>query len=808
MNKLKRILAGVASLACMMSMVSCFESGKEKEKEAQKEQNAQQVQEIMQKSYKAIEIEADCPIKNIIAMTPVGETGNILIDGSVGEDYTPVSYITDKEFSVFTEIQLNLPEGDNIDSSYRTIVTNDGTIFMLATITDYGDFERPDYNDPDFDYENFDYEAMEEAAVNKYFLYVVDADGNVVSETEMTALDKYMKKDEDGNQSYIGDCFPIGDDKICLSIGAMDGVTFVTLDKDGNISDDVDMGEEEYFYPYGPTADGRLAFISYGTDGLCIKFIDNTTMSVSADTIDLGNGMENYDLIAKGTGDYLIYLKSYTGLYGLKADGTTDELINWVDSDLSADYIYGIISDENGEFIIFEQNWEANTSTFYRLTKRDASEIENVQIINMVVEYNDTSLLNAVKKFNKSNSEYRIKIDNYSEYYIWDEETEKQTNTPAEQLKKDIADGKKFDIICMPDTTSLYGNLSNKGALVDMYQFLDNDADISRDDILPIALQIGEYNGELTTLSPSLSLNTLACKSKYYDKENWTMDELMATYESMPEGMRLFSSDNTKLNIFGEIFYSSNDFIDFTNATCTFDSPEFIKCLEFCNQFDNEGEGDSIDWENATDDEMQEYWEEAEVAIRNDKALIGHIYFSDLREYARAIHGEFGDDITLVGFPSKDGTGIRVSSSNTFAIMKSSANQQGCWDFIKTFFSEEYQESENLYQVPALKSSFNKKLDATMEKPFYTDENGKKHEYDDTFYMGGEEVEIPPLTQKERDYLEQYILNTKVSKYYYDDKVIEIILEEVESYFKGDKTVEATAKSIQNRVSILISEQA
>jgi len=205
---------------------------------------------------------------------------------------------------------------------------------------------------------------------------------------------------------------------------------------------------------------------------------------------------------------------------------------------------------------------------------------------------------------------------------------------------------------------------------------------------------------------------------------------------------------------------------------------------------------------------MNTYWEESEVALRNDKALLSELYMSNFRDYARAKHAEFGDDITLVGNPSADGTGARMYTSMSYAILETSDCKDVCWDIIKDVFSEENQTSEYMYEFPATKTALNKLLDESMEKPYYTDENGNKHEYDDTYYMGGEEVTVKPLTQEERDFMEEYVSNLKPGAYYYDDDIDSIIMEEIEAYFKGDKTAEAAAETIQNRVSILISEQS
>jgi ABC-type glycerol-3-phosphate transport system substrate-binding protein len=360
----------------------------------------------------------------------------------------------------------------------------------------------------------------------------------------------------------------------------------------------------------------------------------------------------------------------------------------------------------------------------------------------------------------------------------------------------------------MSSNSSLFSNLSRKGALVDLYEFLEKDGELTKDDLVPTILSVCETEGKLTTLASSFYISTLGCKSKHFDKENWTIDEFIETCRNLPEGMKPFKTGNTNTEIFSRFVYNSNDFIDYNNATCNFNSPEFIKVLEFCNEYPNSGEGDEIDWENATDEEMNAFWEESEVALRNDKALLSDIYLSNPRDYARAVQGEFGEDVTLVGNPSVNGTGAMIYTSTSYAIMENSDYKDVCWDFIKEIFSEENQTSEMLYDFPVLKSAFDKKLDESMERPYYTDSDGKKQEYDDTWYIGGEEIKINPLTQAERDFVADYISNAKTTPYYYNQDIYDIISEESEAYFAGDKTAEQTAEIIQNRVSILISEQS
>ena len=807
MNRLKKILAGIMAMTCMLSTAAC---GPVKDPNGNKANNSSQVQEMMEKSYKAIEIEAELPITELNSITPIGDTGKILISGYATENdqYKPKAFITDYDFSVFEEIDLGLDASDSVFPDMKYVVTNSGKIFAVVTITDYGDFEMPDYNDPDFDYENFDYEAMEEAATTTYSIYTLDEAGNIITENPITGLEKYADDDFIEGQIYVGECFALGNDNVCLAISGSQKSTYVTVDAEGNLSEPLDFGDDEYFYPYGTDRDNNFVYLSYDGDDNVLKTLNADTMELSPDSVTLED-TSYFNYIIKGSGEYRAFLSGSTSLYGLMDDGTLVELINWIDSDLSSDYVTGLIPVDGGDFLMVENNWSTGETSVYRLTKRDSSEIENVQIINMVMEYSDQSVIEMIKEFNKTNGEYRIKVEDYNQYYEWDEESEKQTNSPEKQLKQDIAAGKDVDIICMGSSySSLLSNLSRKGALVDFYDYLEKDEELSKDDFVPTILSVCETEGKLTSLASSFYISTLGCKSKYFDKENWTIDEFIETCRNLPEGMKPFKTGNTNTEIFSRFVYNSNDFIDYNNATCNFNSPEFIKVLEFCTEYPSAGEGDEIDWENATNEEMNAYWEESEVAIRNDKALLSEIYISNPRDYARAVHGEIGDDVTLVGNPSINGTGAMIYHSTAFAIMENSDYKDACWDFIKEIFSEENQNSETLYDLPALKSAFDKKLDESMERPYYTDSDGKKQEYDDTWYIGGEEIKINPLTQAERDFVADYISNAKPTPYYYNQDIYDIISEESEAYFAGDKTAEQTAEIIQNRVSILISEQS
>lgn len=815
MKNSRRTIAGLMAFAMMLSLASC---GKEKNndssgdsssaanKTSQSGENSSVTADALaMKAFKAIEIENDIPFNYIDAIRPLNDAAGekLLITGS--NDDGNVMYITDRNFTDFTPIEFKVEADEDADTYYSAVPQSDGTIFVFVSITTYGDFEKPDWDDPEFDNEKFDWEAYNDAAENTYKVFNIDSEGIVISENEVTGIDKYI--DEEYG-FYLGNLYGCGTGAIMrLSSKDYGEEMLVSVGVDGVIGDKIEFDDENDIYNiYTNTMDrdGNLCYCTWGENGNIIKRIDSSTMTVSNDVIEIDSEEFDYvNSIYTGSGDYDFYVSNSSSLYGLKADGTLDEVINWFDSDLNGNYINALFPLDNGEFVMYERNWQTNTSGFYRLTKRDASEMENVQVITMVMEYDDSNITEKVNQFNKSNDKYRIKMENYNKYYEWDENSSTQINSPENQLKLDIAAGKSFDIICMNGNTTLFTNLGKKGALLDIYELMGKDGTISKDDILPNVLTAGEIDGKLVSISPSFSVTTFVAKKKFCDKENWTLDDMIETFDSMPDDMRLFKYTQEKSDTFQQ-FAITGGFIDYENAKCSFDSDECLKLLEFCNGLDDSG---SPDYESMTDDEWQAYYEERELAIRNDKALIDDCSIYNLREYARIKHGEFNEDMCLVGVPSNDGNGASVSTNTNFAIMANSENKDAAWEFINQFFTDDYQTSDRLYDIPSLKSAFTKKLDETMEKPYWTDENGKKQEYEDSYYIGNESITIPPLTKEERDELEAYVLSAKPRSWAYNQDIFKIVSEESEAYFNGERSAKETLDLIQSRCSIILSEQ-
>ncbi|MDE5771399.1 MAG: extracellular solute-binding protein [Ruminococcus sp.] len=795
-----RSVTGVLAVSMVLSAYSC---GKEKSSDKKNgTKTAQTANEVITKSYSSIDIDTEIPANYIEQMFYIKDTAQILVLG--GNDDGSSLYLTDVDFSGFNEIKLDFDKPENSQFYLRTTVSPDGFIYVLMTLMDYGDFKLPDYDDPDFDYENFDYEAMNEACQYSYTLYKLSSDGQIVSESPVENLEKYGDSDSPDGTIHIQDITADANGNLILTAYSDDEI-YLIMNEDGKIEGEIDKGDTHWVNSISTDSEGKPVCVAYGAKGAVIEYVDVESKKFTDSDISIDDSL-NINRINAGTGEYTLFASTQSSLYGIKENEPV-EIINWVDSDISGDTVRSVIGLDDGDFIIYYDNYSNGTSGFSRLTKRNPEELANQTIITIGMLYSDQEVTSKITEFNKSQTDYRIKIADYSKYNEWDDKNEKQLNSAPKQLKMDIVSGNAPDMIVTYDY-GLISELAPQGTFTDLSTYLEKDDDLSKDDIMPNVIKASEIKGKIYSLSPTFSVGTLACKTKFFDKENWTLDEMIDTYHEHPD-MQLMRYGNSKEATFELVSIMMSQFIDYEKAECHFDSDDFKKLLEFCNEFPDEDE--EINWETATQDEMEAYWNEKEVLCLNDKALLDSVYLSDFKEYGTEKTVYFNDDITLVGVPSDDGNGAVISFGNSMAILESSPSKDVCWEFMKQFFKDEYFESEMYHYgngLPSLTSAFEKKADDSMEKSYYLDEDGNKVEYDNTYWVNGHEINVKPLTKEERDFVVDYIKNTTKPATEVSDDVREIIVEEVTKYFKGEADSQQAIDKIQSRVGILLSEQS
>jgi len=784
---------------------------------------------LLRNSYSPVAVDVPGDLNNIWQMGYAGDT--IYYIGS-DKEYKPVMYKSDIELTEFTKIDMTInAEGKSFPTyDFR----DDGTFIVLERTDDYGDAVAPDYNDPDFNWEAFSWEDYEQNRTTTYNILEFGQDGQI---KETVQLDELTTDGKSGLTADVSGAYAVGDNYLlkvyswdngggggfvrsdrAVSFGGKDGDGFMLFDKSGKLVKEVDMKDAiNYIQGIGRTSDGVAILYNKSDDYnkyILSAFDGEKKAFTDGIEIPVPNGKYFKGTMSKGNGEYYCLLTTNKGLEGYNPEtNELTEIINWQDSDLNGDNINIALALPNDDYLVSQYDWDGSQGgVLFRLTRRDMSELEKTVVITMATLYTDSTISNAISAFNKENNGYRIKTVDYSEY----NNDDNKWRGASQKLSDDIMSGKCPDIVMTGNFSEVAYTLAAKGAFADLYTLMDKDPDINRNTIVPSILKASEVNGKLYDLPISFAIDTIIAKTKNVkSSENWTYEDMFNEYASMPSGMTFMAYEPFNKDVLSRwIAPNINDFMNPKTGACKFDSPEFIKLLEFAAKFpmDEANYDDpNFDWE-AYSEKMQPIWNDQQTAFIRDKALTQNEYISSFRGYHTSMAGAYkNEDITFVGYPSNGGSGALLSSWQKFAITAKSPSKEVAWKFLRQFYLEEFQSNENtVYEFPVNIKAMEKKIEREMKPASWTDLNtGEVNTWDTTYWdpVTEKEIKIGEATREECDKLLNYI-NSATKFQYYDYEFFEIITDETAALWAGDKTAEQVAKAIQDRASIYISERS
>lgn len=500
---------------------------------------------------------------------------------------------------------------------------------------------------------------------------------------------------------------------------------------------------------------------------------------------------QSYSVIAKSIieqtkGRLLLYIKTGVSSYDMKT-GDSEKVFDWARYGLSADNIYaGSVQGENIYFVAGSGN-ELKLATFSPAAEGEVPEEKEVITINPEGVYD--FIESAVLKFNAQSDKYVVEFTE-----------EFSGNAENRDMLRDVEvmAGKGTDIMIVYNEQ--YRNYSNKGVLEDLYLYLDADEETGREDYIPSVCKVYEKDGKLFGIPVHFGISTIATPTRYVgDKTHLSLEEFQEFAENLPEGKKLsYGFYNTRMTFLSLLRYTYPHFIDFENATCNFDSEEFISWLHFIDSI----EPIDPDSENYDITKINE----EDYVLSNDRVTINSVdAYQNLRT-------QFGEEVTFIGYPGKDSSGSYVSSGAKIGIWSQSEHKEGAWEFIKFVLSEEMQDTlidTGLDAgLPIRVSSLEKKYAKAMEPEYETDKNGNQVEKPkgEVVFISRESIPYYAATKEDIDKIRELIASLNTSTEW--SRTIEyIIMEEVETFYNGDKSAEEVAGYIQNRVQTYLNEK-
>lgn len=725
-------------------------------------------------------------------------------------------------------------EGDNYfsDSSIVVFDASGNTVLTIPAFkqtdpNEYayisGDVYADDAGNITFvlSYNKYDDEGNSESSNT---LYTYDSTGNLVSSVD---LSKVITQEDNDNNRYFNSYIVDAQGNIYINLSTCIRV----CDKSGNVlfTTPESNGDNEWI--------NGLIFTNSGVPAVYKYSYSDTGSSAKLVEIDLnakGYGKE-YELgssintIYSGSGDYLCYSSSDTGIMGVRADNLqTESVLNLLNLGIDNSNINSMAVNDDGSFVTVGYDYSGMTarSTLSLITPIDSSEVKEKKVLTLGCFYIDWNIRSQIAEFNKTNEDYTIYATSYSESNDTSDYTAALTKFNNEILAGNVPD------ILLISSGMPYNSYASKGLFADLYEFMDKDDVYNRDAFMPNVLKAMEKDGKLYEITPSFTVQTYAAKKSLVgDATSLTMDQANQILATMPEGATLTNDSQTMTasNFLSTAITFSN-FVDYTNATCNFDSPEFKAILETAKKYPAEIDYDALYNDNPN------YWMEQETACRENRALLYSVYFNDFSIYTNTRDAYFGEDISFVGFPgsgASNATGSVISTGSEIAVSSKSKYKDGAWEFIKLVLDNAVGEQDSgnygvaitsdasvaeaadeavkritsqYYGLPVVKSQLQALGQQATIPQTYTDTDGTVQQVDNTYYVGNTEVKVNLITQDEVNMLIDYF-STVDTIARYDESLTDIINEEANAYFKGTKSVDEAASLIQSRASIYLSEQ-
>lgn len=771
----------------------------------------------------------------MLVTMPTGETITNTYKDENGED---VEYSSDVYKNCLYELDLSTGEKKKLDgfvdltSGYDTttddpavrgyasinnmLETSDGKLAVVRTS------ETTTYNVPaGFNPETDNIWQYSSKTKLDVYIDVLDETGAVAN--TVTALSKEYSQDE----SYYG-------------------IRGVVCDKDGNWYINTTDGMEVYNADFSQklfeetgdnninnvvrTANGDIAAVLWDESGnFNVKTFD-TAKKAFSEGKKLSMSTVYFNETFTGNSDYDFFGSDESGILGVNAkDGTVTRVLSWLDSDLSPDNIGHVAAMENGDFLVYNQNWETNSSELIRLVKTENDPSKEKKIITLATLNMDSEMRTLISDFNKNSSEYRIKVTDYSEYNTGDDYTAGIT-----KLNTEIIAGRVPDIIAVGYFMPI-DQYAAKGILEDLTPYIERD--LGKDALVEDFFKtLRDDNGKLYEAYSAFTMQTLVgLRSVVGDEADWSFKKLQEAFATLPEGASIVGDYYSRSAALYMFLYSNMDkFVNWETGKCTFDSQDFIDLLETVKTFPAD--------EDIKYDDGETAYVSDQVKVLTGKQLLSNANAYSLTDFRANTFYAYGkDDISFVGYP---GTGAAFSAVGMgYAISAKSENKEAAWQFVSRILTEDYQNGQNKYGYyngfPTNEAVFDKMMEAEAtptfdenavisstyvvgnngtssdgglgeREPYYsgaTNDKGVHEQPKTTYGFGGDfTVEIYAMTEQEKEVVLDLLKNTTTFMRY-DSSLSDIINEEIQPFFKGEKSAADAAKMIQSRATIYVNEQ-
>lgn len=537
-------------------------------------------------------------------------------------------------------------------------------------------------------------------------------------------------------------------------------------------------------------ASGGDALYIYSADGILTSYDIQTGQKQT--TVELGSSNTSKTLAVSGE---TVYLMDETGLYALEGQDLSKRMdgVGTFFGD-PGNGISGLAILEDGTVAtLISEGTGSYGSTGVRIgiggdnknifavySPVDPSTVAEKKDFTITALRTSAALRKAVSDFQRKHPELNVILDAKMA-----EDAESGADDAIRALNTELLAGKGGDVLIL-DGLPL-DKYIEKGILSDLTDVL------SGINFLP-GVKEGSTasDGKLYAMPAEFSFETLWGDASVIEMLS-SLDKLSET--PLSSGQTILNPRSPEDWI--RLFYpaSESSFRD-DQGKLSFDTPEFEQFLELIYQlYASQGEDPSDNMEYAAGGMAQ-----AEIqAMLNGAAALYPTTASNLTELnvAYTITGAKNSGFTTV--PSLDGLSLGYTPKLLAGINARSANLEAAQEFILTLFSKDVQELDQANGLPVVAESLDKLIEDAIERS--TSDNIKMM----ISFDGSNPIEIVFPDEQTLTEL-RALCDTLSYPITADETLLGFIIDETESFFKGQVGAQAAAQAVQQRAWTYLNE--
>lgn len=419
----------------------------------------------------------------------------------------------------------------------------------------------------------------------------------------------------------------------------------------------------------------------------------------------------------------------------------------------------GVMNEEELQLII-----QKAEGLEYVLLSSDERGKESIRLVDFIGQ---PYLRNSVTSFNLEHGENTIGYETVA----WsDEQTWNRTMA-------DLSAGKGPDILCLPAGDDRVMALYEKGVLNELSDMVPRDV---KRHIFPGIMEVGTIGGDYIGVCPEASAYVLITANATWKDEYWSQEDILSLTKENVALEGLFADDE-KLSALKnlEMLISNMNtagLIDWENGESHFEAETFADIMQTVKEL---GESDNHN---------------VMKGVEEGTYLAAARYIPSPYVFVELCNHMLSKDLHMVGYPSQQKYIGYWHSAYLVLVNKESQYKEEISEFLELLLDKENQKKVSHFCV----------REDVIRDMLYYDEYVEEWMYGSQPYKNGTLFKKPDGGH----YLEEFVtFLKKLGPAEYDTNIQNIILEEAEAYFYGQKDIKTTVEVIDNRVQLYLDER-